>query len=128
MPTRDVPRVSWEDFLDGFSRQHRAWLTRVEQRRPDGHVEAATAERPLEEVTPERREGDVAAIRVGFGEPGTRDAAVVIDAPVAVRLEQTPDGADCGLEIEDAAGRRTRLKFRAAARPDLLDGIAPGEL
>jgi hypothetical protein len=35
-------------------------------------------------------------------------------------------GARCGLEIESAHAL-TRLRFRVAALPEALDGIAPGE-
>jgi hypothetical protein len=43
-------------------------------------------------------------------------------------MRQTDDGADRGLEIVDDAGVCTRVRFRAAAIPEMLDGVAPGEL
>ena len=126
MPIIDVPRNEWPDFLDTFSRQHRAWLTTVE--RPAGEINATGADpRPLAAVTSERDGHHVSAIEIAFAGDSHR-GLVRVENPIAVRLRTTDEGADRGLEIVDAEGVCTRVRFRAAARPEMLDGVAPGEL
>lgn len=125
MPTRDVPRAEWPEFLDSFSRQHRAWLATIDDPRSAGG--RSSEPRPLERVTAERDGARVTAIDIAFSTGGDR-GPVRVDNPAAVRVRQTDDGADRGLEIVDDRGRCTQISFRAAARPEMLDGLAPGEL
>jgi hypothetical protein len=47
---------------------------------------------------------------------------------MSVRVLQTAAGADRALEVVDDKGVCTRLGFRAIAKPEMLDGLAPGEL
>jgi hypothetical protein len=53
---------------------------------------------------------------------------IQIDAPASLRVDETADGVARGLEIVDDDGECTRIRFRAAALPETLDGIAPGEV
>jgi len=126
MPTVVVPRNEWPEFLETFTRQHRAWLTTVET--PAGDMAAPAAEpRPLAAVTPESDGHRVSAIEIAFA--GNSHGGVVrVENPASVRLRQTDDGADHGLEIVDDEGVCTHVRFRSAAIPEMLDGIAPGEL
>jgi hypothetical protein len=126
MPTIDVPRHEWPEFLDTFSRLHRAWLTTVEQ--PSGELPVSDdGPRPLAAVTSERHGGRVSAIEIAFA--GDSHGGVVrVENPTSLRLRRTGDGADRGLEIVDDEGVCTRVRFRAAAIPEMLDGVAPGEL
>jgi hypothetical protein len=124
MPTRDVPRDQWPDFLEGFSRRHRAWLTTVDQ--SDGLGRGGTAEAPLGAVTATRQGRDVRAIEIAF--VGNGHVPLRVDNPRIIRVRQTGDGAETGLEIVDEGGVSTRVGFRAAARPEELDGLAPGEI
>jgi hypothetical protein len=48
--------------------------------------------------------------------------------PVTIRVQQTDDGLVCALEIEAVDDVFVRVAFRATARLDELDGLAPGEL
>ena len=54
--------------------------------------------------------------------------AVRIAAPVRLRVEESGDGVARALEIFDEDGSWTQLRFRAAPRLDMLDGMARGEL
>ena len=125
MPSVDVPRSEWPEFLETFSRQHRAWLTTVEQ--PAGVMIAPVDEpRPLAAVTSERDGRRVSAIEIAFA--GDSQGGVVrVENPTSLRLRQTEEGADRGLEIVDDEGVCTRVRFRAAAIPEMVDGLAPGE-
>lgn len=109
MKQHEVPRPEWSRFLGTFSDAHRAWLATVEG------AEMRAEERALDSV-----EAGAGAIIIHF-----RDAADVrVDSPRSVRIAKTDRGEDLGLDIEGARGV-TRLRFRAAALPEALDGVGP---
>ena len=124
MPTRDVPRDQWPDFLEGFSRRHRAWLTTVDQ--SADVVRGVSAQAPLGAVTATKEGRDVSAIEIAF--TGDGHIPLRVEHPRILRVSQAGDGAETGLEIVDNDGVSTRVGFRATARPELLDGVAPAEI
>lgn len=122
MATIEVPVDEWPEFLEAFSRQHRAWLTTVEP-----SVGGLGEARPLGAVKPERDGRRISAIEVSFA--GDSGADILrIENPMSLRVRQTAAGADRALEIVDDEGFCTRLGFRAIAKLEMLDGVAPGEL
>ena len=125
--TTIIPLHDWQSFLAGFSRAHRAWLTTVERlcAGQPSHVEGAS--RPLDKVTPIGAPGGHFAIEVRF-QDAAEPVTVLVRQPTALRLEDTADGAEQGLDIEDSEGTCTRVRFRATALPETLDGMAPGEI
>jgi hypothetical protein len=128
MSAHEVPITRWSEFLDQFSREHRAWLATVDRRRPGSleHVEAI--ERPLASVVPHGPTRRIERIEIRFqGDPQTREP-IQINDPTVVRVEMTPQGVARGLEIVDGDGECTRIRFRAAPLPEMLDGLAPGEV
>jgi hypothetical protein len=106
MSLHELSRRDWSGALERFSREHRGWLVTV-----DGRDETTVVERPLRSVD---TEADSIVIRVGDAAP------LHVDAPTALRVDEN------GLDIETADGV-TRLRFRATALPEALDGIAPSE-
>jgi hypothetical protein len=128
MQAREIPVAEWPAFLDQFSREHRAWLATVDRARPGSPGYTAAVERPLTSVEPHMAADRIARIEIHFG-PGSQARDVIeIDAPASVRVDETADGVTRGLEIEDEEGECTRIRFRAAPLPEMLDGVAPGEL
>jgi hypothetical protein len=122
VPALDIPRERWSEFLDTFSRQHRAWLTTVEP------AVRGTDARPLRAVEPVRHGGVVAAIDISFAGDSGGDT-VRVEHPIALRLCQTDAGADRAIEITDDQGLCTRVGFRATAPSDMVDGgLAPAEV
>jgi hypothetical protein len=128
MSVREIPLHQWADFLDEFSRGHRAWLTTIDRLDPDsvGHTDAI--ERPLSAVVPQITGRRVAGIEIRFQQASHAHESIRIGRPTSIRVDDTADGAARGLEIIDEEGRCTRVRFRAAPLPEMLDGIAPGEL
>jgi uncharacterized protein DUF5335 len=128
MSVRDIPATEWPEFLETFSRGHRAWLATVDRAKSgeSGHVEAV--ERPLSSVTPEVSEGRVVGIEIRFQEDSQAFAAIRIGAPARIYADDTAEGTVQGLEIRNEDGECTRIRFRAAPLPEMLDGVAPGEL
>ena len=117
MNQREIPRREWPQFLASFGRRHRSWLATIEEW-PRGAPERTRAvDQPLESLGAE--DGAI-AIHLGGGE------VLRVEAPRALRVDVTARGEELGLDLETARGT-TRLRFRAAALPEELDGIAPSE-
>jgi hypothetical protein len=108
---REIPTREWPEFLDQLGRERRAWLATVDR---GGLIEVR--EEPLESITA----GEGIDIRIG-------KKAIHVDDPRAMRVEETAEGVAQALQIDDATGRRLTLRFRVAAAPGALDGLAPGE-
>jgi hypothetical protein len=126
MNVRDIPRAQWPAFLDQFSRTHRGWLTTID-------ADATTADRqnavahPLRSVTPFVSNGRVVHIDIRFQDDQSHEP-LRITSPGTVRVDETTQGIAQALEIIDSNGVSTRLRFRSAARADLLDDVASGEV
>jgi hypothetical protein len=115
MSQREIPRNDWAQFLDSFGRRHRSWLATVEEWPREAPERTRAMEQPLESLGAE--DGAI-AIHLGGGE------VVRVDAPRSLRVEVTERGEELGLDL-DTPGGVTRLRFRAAALPEELDGMAP---
>jgi hypothetical protein len=115
---REIPVPQWDPFLDQFSREHRAWLASVDRVHPGAPSHLEVGERPLRSIETDA----VTGIEIRF-----QDGTVRVEAPKALRVDETDEGAARGLEIEDWSGERVRLRFRIAAPPGALDGLAPLE-
>jgi hypothetical protein len=127
MSVREIPRAEWSRFLDQFGRQHRAWLASIDQCAPGAPFHSAR-QRPLDSLTADIADGHVVGIRIRFREDSDAMEPLRIDAPTSLRVDETDEGIARTLEIDDARGQCTRIQFRAAALPEALDGVAPGEL
>jgi hypothetical protein len=117
----DVPRTEWPKFLDQFNRQHRAWLATIhgmERGRPITRVPSVA----IQGVTLVS-ELDEDAVRLTLG----NGISLYAPRPRALRVQDTEEGLERALEIETVDGALIRIAFRAVARPDQLDGLAPGE-
>ena len=127
MGFREIWVSDWESFLAEFNRSHRAWLTTVERTdRAGTRVEARA--RSLDAVEGESAAGRVVAIVITLDSDAEHPAALRVEAPVRISVDETVEGQVRGVEIEDAQGTRTRLTFRTAPPLEALDGIAPGEV
>jgi hypothetical protein len=125
---RDIPESEWREFLTQFSGGHRAWLATVDRAAVAARGQVTAIERPLGSVLPDISDGRIVGIEIRFqADPQARDS-IRINAPVRLRVDETPEGVARGLEIQDESGGCTRIRFRAAPLPEALDGIAPGEL
>jgi hypothetical protein len=127
MSLREIPESRWREFLEQFNRSHRAWLATVDHVGPTPlHVDAG--EHALRSVTPEESAGRIVSIEICFQDDPRAPGAVRIQAPTHISVDETNEGTAQGLEILDAQGGRTQIRFRAAPLPEMLDGVAPGEL
>jgi pimeloyl-ACP methyl ester carboxylesterase len=124
---REIPPAEWEAFLEKFSREHRAWLASIEQAGAAAGLGVQMSDRPLRAVTADTAAGGIAGIEIRLQDQPPAEMAVRVEAPSRLRVDETPEGSTRMLEIEDGRGQRTRIRFRVAVAPGLLDGVAPGE-
>ena len=121
MTVRDVPQSEWRSFLDGFSREHCAWIGTIH-----GLVGGAPVTRvpstALKSVTLESGASGP-LLRITF----VNGLSLCAVQPCALRV-QSDDGAERALEVDTADGGFIRMAFRATALPEQLDGVAPREL
>src|SRR6266581_9073439 len=123
MPTRDIPRPEWTEFLDTFSRQHERWLINVEVVTSGLGAHREVRDKPLTGISEDRKSGDAARISISAGERPEEHVTHFISRPSRVALEQTEEGAHKGLRIESENGETTLVLFRSPALPETLDGV-----
>jgi hypothetical protein len=135
MEINEVPRDQWQTFCDTFSRQHQGWLTSIEQldtppvesdwMAAEHQAQVLAREMPFQGLLAEPRE-DGFALTVMVSE-GRQHIAHPVQQPLRIIFQQAPTGAHKGLRIDQASGRSTLIRFRAAALPQELDGLAKSE-
>jgi hypothetical protein len=122
MMVRDVPPTEWSSFLEQFSSTHRAWLATIHGIER-GVAVTRVPSQAIKSIALEHQVPN-AIVRLTF----VNGVSLSAPRPSAVRVQETEDGAQYALEVDTADEAFIRLAFRATARPDQLDGIAPGEL
>ena len=117
--TRQVASGEWPAVLDRFGREHRAWLATIHI--VDGRGTVSRLEQcPVKSAT-----AMTDAVRLDFLD---QRLSVCARRPCALRLQEIEPGLTQAMEIDTADGQLIRVAFRATARPEQLDGVAPGEL
>ena len=125
MPILEIPRSQWSSRLNEFTAIHEGWLVSLDVLAPDLGAQPAFENLPLLGIAADSLNDDgtvsVSVVRM-TGEHFTH----VMNGIERIWIDRTPDGADAALEFE-SSGSRTILRFRAAVRPETVDGIAsPG--
>jgi hypothetical protein len=123
MPTQEIRREEWKDFLDRFSRVHEDWLVELEVMGRELGDQPESHDLPLEGISFEDKGSGAGRIDIMVGRDPSRHATHAVDDPRRLWVQQDEQGADQALEIEGADGNRTLLRFRVAARPESLDGV-----
>jgi hypothetical protein len=123
MPTQEIPRTEWNNFFDGFSRQHEGWLATLEVFAPEIGAQEEAHELPLEGISVASANESPNAISISFGKTSEDHVTHTISKPEHVWLEQTSGGANAVLEIESENQTKTLLRFRSALLPEMVDGV-----
>jgi hypothetical protein len=133
MSMREIDKSEWPGFCAAFSRQHQGWLVGITETALAGEAGGGAVKEgtvlaqdvPLEGLsTGGDGRGEHLVITVGQGDDRVTHTVL---GPRRLLLEQTADDADQGLRIDSARGVATFLRFRTAAHPDALDGLAESE-
>lgn len=122
--TRDLAPSEWKEFLEDFSRTHRAWLATIDTVSYGRPARVRIIQRRLRSLVPDMCGDRVMGLEIRFQEKSHFESAVQITAPVTVRVDETPEGDARGLEIVDETGSRTRIRLQTVPSGDVLDGMA----
>ncbi len=133
MKTIDIAPDQWPRFCDDFTRQHRGWLVTtsiLEQasRVPPTELEDSKAHHtasdlPFAGLSLEPNHRD---LRMLLGE-GNTHISEPIPGVTRICMLETDDGAHAGLRIDKSNDSGVLIKFRVAAVPESLDGVAASE-
>jgi uncharacterized protein DUF5335 len=116
MPTTEVTRAEWDEFLLRFTRAHEGWLCSMAVMGPGRRLLTAAHELPLVSIRSDHGSAG-APIRVVLGTVPEAYVTHAIDAPAHVYVERDDEGEDRLLAIECRGGRRTLIALRIA-RPE----------
>lgn len=124
MPLIKVPHKEWITFIEDFSRSHHRWYASLIQRATEGdHLIAENMPLTGVAIITDDKNGNSLVITLGEGPDNM--FRHVLKGPVGISYEETESGAHNALNIECKDGSFTVLKFRSAARPEMLDGLVP---
>jgi Family of unknown function (DUF5335) len=121
--TREIPRNEWRSFFDAFSRQHEGWLATLEIFSSDMGAQEPVQDLPLEGVTVSVGADTDEEISISLGKTAAEHVTHNIEEPTHVWIEETAEGANAALEVESKDQTKTLLRFRAAVRPEFVDGV-----
>jgi len=120
MSARSIPRHQWASFFDSFSHAHEGWLSTIVVAREGSQPMIEACDMPLRNI---KLYADGLVVSIGLGARGDPDLTYTVHAPAYVALHVRADGADEGMHIE-TPGSVIELRFRVAAVPESLDGLA----
>jgi hypothetical protein len=122
MSTIEVTRNDWTSFFDIFSKQHEGWLASLEVLSDQIGAQHEVVELPLEGISVNAEE-DPGSLIISFGKTPEDHVTHTVERPRHVWINQTIEGADESIEIEEEDHQKTLLRFRSPIRPELVDGI-----
>jgi hypothetical protein len=123
MSTQEIPRAEWNNFFDGFSRQHEGWLATLEVFAPDVGAQEEAHELPLEGISIASSDENPNSISISLGRSPANHVTHTINEPEHVWVDQTSRGANAALEIESQNDTRTLLRFRSSVPTEMVDAV-----
>jgi uncharacterized protein DUF5335 len=120
MTIRQIPRESWPDELDSFSRQHEGWLVSLKVTQPGGETAIEARDLPLLGVSRVSPRSDDIAIAVG---DGPAHVTHEVHNPTGLAVDLTSEGAERALLIRGEDGTTTSVEFRSPMRAEDVDGL-----
>jgi hypothetical protein len=124
MRTFEILRTAWVERLNEFTAVHDGWLVSVDVLSPEIGAQRQIDNLPLLGISADRIDHD-GSVAISVAKPGSGHLTHIIRDVTRVYVEQTDTGADAALQIESGDGTRTIVRFRVAALPETVDGVAP---
>lgn len=115
--TRDLAPSEWKEFLEDFSRTHRAWLATIDTVSYGRPARVRIIQRRLRSLVPDMCGDRVMGLEIRFQEKSPFESAVQITAPVTVRVtkhrKETHAGSRSSTRLAAGRGFDSR-PYRAA--------------
>ncbi|MGE0081501.1 MAG: DUF5335 family protein [Thiohalomonadaceae bacterium] len=132
MERTEIRRTAWRPFLDEFSRRHHGWLvtlgvidTELLRRSMEAEAHLVVENAVFEGMDLEQRaEGEQIAVVLGREHTLSRHA---VRAPRRMFVERDGELEEEGLRVDATDGSTLLMRFRAAAPPEALNGLAKTE-
>ena len=116
----EIPPKGWFAFLDSFSLQHEGWLGSLSVTHGSKvSLLASTCRLQRVALDGAREKG---CVNISVLE-GRQERTYSVPDPSRLTFKRDSAGAHQGLEIASKDGSATLLRFRAAMRPERLDGV-----
>ncbi len=121
MALREISKDQWQTFCNAFSRLHENWLADV-QVLGEGTMAGFEAKGlPFGGISYDTKGSDKNEISIFMSQKNADDITHVVEQPTHLRVEQTQDEVDQGLEIEAADGTKTFIRFLHPMRSEVVD-------
>ena len=109
--TTEIPKEQWKEFFDNLSRDLDDWETNVSVYSNDIGAQTVAEGLPFHGLTAEASAGGELVIELSVGDrTGSHQTHPIVD-PVKVAFKGAGVGPGGVLDIEDASGTKTLVKF-----------------
>ena len=115
MPTKEIPRAEWKEFLRDFSHFHQGWVVSIEVFDQAIGAQKEAGELIFGGVVVERGRGGKEVIEVLLGERAESHLRHTIAEPAHVQLDS--EGERDILRIEGSGGTTLLISCRRSALP-----------
>jgi Family of unknown function (DUF5335) len=123
MSAREIERSEWLLLFDSFNRQHKDWLVTVEVVTLGRNVQEIAHGLAFEGISYDLKGSEKDTITINLCETRLSHLRHTVVAPARVRLQMGAEGAHEGMEFLSADGTITRVRFRVAILPEMVDGF-----
>jgi hypothetical protein len=120
--TMIVAQSEWGTFLQSFTSRHNGWMVSIETHDVQTRETVTSRFVRLESVELDLEDRKNPRINVTVRD-GQNEIKHILFRPSELVLQTSPDGNDEGLRIV-SINTVTTVRFRVAASPELVDGVA----
>jgi hypothetical protein len=111
MHTHEIPKQDWRSTFDELSLTHAGAVVSVEILSPVSGADFEVLELPLTGMSLDRR-GREAALAITMARGAQTHVTHVIERPMRIFIERTDDERDVSLQVIEADGTKTVVRFR----------------
>jgi hypothetical protein len=120
--TTEIPRTEWTETLKEFSAMHEGWLVSIDVLSDAMGAQPQVVDLPLLGADFESAGGGL--VTLAAARSADDHITHTIQAPRHIWMTRDDSGTVVALEIESADGTRAIVRFRVAALPETVDGVA----
>ena len=122
MPMQTIPKTEWSEFLKAFTRRHEHWLVTIETNDVKTGETVASRFVPLQSIQLDLEDQKNPRINVTV-RSDEKEIKHILFRPSELNLDVSDDGNDKAIQVV-SLNTVTTVRFRVAASPELLDGVA----